>query len=219
MRETPAAAHRAARIAKAIRERLSYANVTATLALFVALGTGGAYAASKIGSKDIKRDAVRAKHVNKNAIGSPELRRNAVKANHLRAGSVRTGKIPDGAVTAAKLAEDVISGPVGPKGDKGDEGPQGPPGAKGDSGATNLTSRRVTEFAPAGARTIITAHCEAGEVATGGGGGHDATPGLNLLRSHPVPVGNRVTPTGWRVTYEATHLGSFSHAYVICASP
>jgi len=52
--------------------RLSYANVVATLALFVALG-GGAYAtqAQKVGAGDIKPDAVRTRHI---ANGSLRLR-------------------------------------------------------------------------------------------------------------------------------------------------
>jgi hypothetical protein len=54
------------------RPRLTYANVTATLALFVALG-GGAYAtqAGKVGPGDIERNAIRTKHV---ADGSLRLR-------------------------------------------------------------------------------------------------------------------------------------------------
>jgi hypothetical protein len=52
--------------------RLTYANMVATLALFVALG-GGAYAtqAQKVGPGDIKPDAVRTKHI---ADGSLRLR-------------------------------------------------------------------------------------------------------------------------------------------------
>jgi hypothetical protein len=52
--------------------RLSYANVVATLALFVALG-GGAYAtqAGKVGPGDIRSDAIRSRHV---ADGSLRLR-------------------------------------------------------------------------------------------------------------------------------------------------
>jgi hypothetical protein len=41
-----------------IRRHLSYANVTATLALFVALG-GGAYAVTKVDSSDIANDSIR----------------------------------------------------------------------------------------------------------------------------------------------------------------
>jgi hypothetical protein len=47
----------------AIRSRLSYANVMATIAVFGVLAGGGAYAASKIGPKQLKVNAVRSKHV------------------------------------------------------------------------------------------------------------------------------------------------------------
>jgi hypothetical protein len=90
-----------------IRERLTYANVMATIAVFAVLAGGGAYAASQIGPSDIAKNAVRAKHVKKGQI----------KAKHLAPGSVRTPKIQDGAVTAAKLADGVaVSGPQGPPG-------------------------------------------------------------------------------------------------------
>jgi hypothetical protein len=41
-----------------IRRHLSYANVTATAALFVALG-GGAYAVSEVNSRDIANDSIK----------------------------------------------------------------------------------------------------------------------------------------------------------------
>jgi hypothetical protein len=56
-----------------IRDRLTYANVTATLALIVALGTGGAYAASKIGPNDIKENAVRSKHIKEGEVRAADL--------------------------------------------------------------------------------------------------------------------------------------------------
>ena len=104
----------ARRLGRAIGERLNYANVVATMALIVAVGTGGAYAASQIGPKDIQKNAVRAKHIKKNQ----------VKAKHLAKNAVGTPQIRDGAVTAAKLADGVegLQGPAGPKGDKGGPG-------------------------------------------------------------------------------------------------
>ncbi len=43
--------------------RLSYANVVATLALFVAVGTGGAYAASKINGSSIRDRSIPASKI------------------------------------------------------------------------------------------------------------------------------------------------------------
>ncbi len=44
-------------MARSLRSRLTYANVMATLALFVALG-GTSYAAAKIGSAQIKDNSI-----------------------------------------------------------------------------------------------------------------------------------------------------------------
>ena len=41
-----------------LRSRLTYANVMSTIAVFAALGTGGAYAADTIGSADIIDDSI-----------------------------------------------------------------------------------------------------------------------------------------------------------------
>lgn len=70
------------------RPRLSYANVTATLALFIALA-GGAYAAG----------------LGKNTVKSRNIARGAVKAQDIAKNAVRTAKIGPDAVTGDKVAE------------------------------------------------------------------------------------------------------------------
>jgi hypothetical protein len=67
-----------------IRENLSYANVMATIAVFIALG-GGAYAAVNLP---------------KGSVGAKQLKKKAV----------RTAKIAGGAVTGAKVAPDTLTG-------------------------------------------------------------------------------------------------------------
>jgi hypothetical protein len=67
-----------------IRKRLTYSNVTATIALFVALGGASAFAATHM--------------LPRNSVGSRQLRRN----------SVTGAKIKNGAVTAAKIAPGAI---------------------------------------------------------------------------------------------------------------
>ena len=73
-------------------------NAVAYLALFVALGGTGAWAADKITSKEIVKNAVRSKQIKENAVKTPEI------ANR--------------AVTADKLADGVegLQGPEGPAG-------------------------------------------------------------------------------------------------------
>ena len=55
------------------RQRLTYANVAATLALFLALTTGGAYAAA---------------HLAKNSVGPKQLRKGAVTSRAIKNGGV-----------------------------------------------------------------------------------------------------------------------------------
>ena len=95
-----------------IRERLSYANVIATVALFIALGLGTAYAADKIGSKDIAKNAIKSKHI----------KAGNVKNSDLAAGAVDSAKVADGSL----LESDFAAGEL-PKGE------QGPPGQDGDA--------------------------------------------------------------------------------------
>jgi hypothetical protein len=81
------------------RPRMSYANVTATLALVIATSTGGAYAAATIGSSQIKDNAIRSRHIAKGA----------VKTSELHSGSVTTHKIRKHAVGQLRLGHDVAA--------------------------------------------------------------------------------------------------------------
>ncbi|HEX4307118.1 MAG TPA: hypothetical protein VHZ54_13865 [Solirubrobacterales bacterium] len=91
---------------RAIRQRLTYANVIATVALFLALG-GAAVAATQIP---------------RNSVGTGQLKPEAVTA----------GKI---AKKARKQLRG-NTGPAGPEGKTGKQGPKGATGAKGAQGAT-----------------------------------------------------------------------------------
>lgn len=75
---------------KAARKRLTYANVISSLALFLALAGGTAFAASQLG---------------KNSVGAKQLKKNAVTAAKLKKNAVTGAKIKPGAVTGAKIDE------------------------------------------------------------------------------------------------------------------
>src|SRR3954466_8881478 len=90
-----------------LEPRLTYANVTATLALFVALG-GSSYAALKL-----PRDRV----------GSAQIRRGAVSTSELRDRSVRLRDMN----VSARAA---LRGQRGPGGAAGPQGAPGPPATK-----------------------------------------------------------------------------------------
>jgi hypothetical protein len=69
--------------------RLTYANVVSTLALFLVLGGGAAYAAHR--------------YLTRKSVGTPQLKRIAVSTAKLKEGAVTTEKIFDGAVTGSKI--------------------------------------------------------------------------------------------------------------------
>jgi hypothetical protein len=64
---------------KALLDRLTYANVVATLALFVAIGTGGAYAASKIDGSDIKKHSLTGRQFKSSSIGSRVVKESSLR--------------------------------------------------------------------------------------------------------------------------------------------
>jgi hypothetical protein len=75
-------------------KRPSPALVISILALFVALG-GSAYAASKIGTKDIKNNAITPAKIKKNAVTTAKLKDNAVTGSKINEGSL--GSVPSAA--------------------------------------------------------------------------------------------------------------------------
>ena len=108
-------AQRARWLARAVRERLSYANVAATLALCIALGTGGALAASQIGPKEIAENAVRAKHIKRSAVHTPKIRDGAVTSPKLacKGNSPVDRMVRAGSVCIDKYEASVWSSPAG----------------------------------------------------------------------------------------------------------
>jgi len=87
------------------RPKLTYANVVSTLALFVAVGGAGAYAASQLPPKSVGEPELRP-----GAVTAEKLRKNAVIATKIKALAVKQGKIANEAVTGAKLAKGAVSG-------------------------------------------------------------------------------------------------------------
>jgi hypothetical protein len=90
-----------------LRPKLSYSNVIASIALFVALG-GAAVAAGlprhSVGARQLKRGAVNAAALKKGAVTSGKLAPKSVVAGKLGPNSVSPGNIGNGAITSAKLA-------------------------------------------------------------------------------------------------------------------
>ena len=73
---------------KQLRKRLTYANVMSSIAVFLVLGGGAAFAANQLG---------------KNSVGSKQLKKNAVTSAKIKKNAVTTAKIRNRAVTGAKI--------------------------------------------------------------------------------------------------------------------
>lgn len=103
---------------KRLRTNLTYANVVATLALFLVIAGGSAFAASQLA---------------KNSVGSKQIKKNAVTA----------AKIKNGAITPAKLSDSSRSELAGPQGAQGPQGPKGEQGTPGPFPATLPAGKTV----------------------------------------------------------------------------
>src|ERR1700761_4271354 len=93
-----------------MRARLSYANVMATIAVFIALG-GTGYAAMTLP---------------RNSVGAEQIRTGAVRSSEIKDRSIRTGDL-------ATSARDALRGKTGPQ---GSAGATGATGAQGPAGPT-----------------------------------------------------------------------------------
>jgi hypothetical protein len=83
------------RIVKQIRKRLTYANVMSSIAVFLLLGGATAFAASKIGSNQIKSNAVTTGKIKKEAVTTSKIKKDAVTGAKVKESSL--GQVPSAA--------------------------------------------------------------------------------------------------------------------------
>jgi hypothetical protein len=91
--------------------RLTYANLVSTLALFLALGGGAAYAVGKIHSGDIAQNAVRSPNLAPGSVHTADVFKRAITSGKLAVGAVRSNQIADGAVGSRQIG----TGEIGSK--------------------------------------------------------------------------------------------------------
>ena len=107
---------------RSLRRRLSYANVMATFAVFVALG-GSSYAALTVTSATVKNNSLKSADIRNNSLRSVDVRNNSLLAKDFKAGQLPSGPKGD-------------AGPVGQPGAQGEQGARGAAGTDGARGAT-----------------------------------------------------------------------------------
>jgi hypothetical protein len=152
-----------------LRSRLTYANVVATLALFLALGASS-YAAVTITGKNVKNGSLTGRDVKNNSLTGADVK------------NIKSGDVSDGSL----LSKDFKAGqlPAGPRGLQGATGNTGPTGPSHSYAAVDRSggqgARSISVGVPGG-DYVVAAKAEVTN--TSGTTAHDVTcqlaPGAN----------------------------------------
>jgi hypothetical protein len=92
-----------------LSRQLSYSNVVATIALFIAIATGGAYAANTIYSGDIVDGEVKTQDIAGNSVTSGKITDTTIATRDFKSWSVATNVIAPAAVTNNRIAPDAVT--------------------------------------------------------------------------------------------------------------
>lgn len=96
-----------------LTNRTTFANVVSVAALIVATaGAGGgvAYAHGKIGSGDLKKNAVKSKHVKNNNLKSKDIKNGNLKSKDIKNNNLRGVDVRNGSLGVEDLSTEVLSG-------------------------------------------------------------------------------------------------------------
>lgn len=122
----------------------------------------------------------------------------SVGRSAIREGAVGTAQIRDGSLQAKDFKKGVLPAP--PK------------------DGTSTVRQQSGEPVAAGAVGAVSVSCEAGERATGGGGGFAGPPTTNDSVVDSLPVGDAPVPTRWRISlFNGGTAPRTPVAYVLCA--
>ena len=189
-----------------LRSRLTYANLMATIAVFVALGgTSYGVATGSIGSREIKNNSIRSKDVHDNQLRSRDVRNFSLLSKDFKPGQLPSG--PTGA-----------TGPTGPRGPQGSTGISGLERVVGSSSFDSDSSKLAFAECPAGKQVI-----SGGYDVTGGKTGNPpdekldiVTDNIGLPAPDPTSQHQDVTVTGYEVTGTAQNWSI--QAIALCAN-
>ncbi len=113
--------------------KLTYANVVASLALFIALG-GVSYAAVKLAPNSVRSTTIRDGQVKSVDIGTGQVTGADIRDGSILAKDIKKGAIPGVATGAGATGGTGVAGGTGATGASGPAGPQGPVGPVGPAG-------------------------------------------------------------------------------------
>ena len=87
-----------------LQSHLTYANVASTLALFLALTTGTAYAAATITGKDIKNESVTGADIKNGSLGGGDVKNGSVAGTDLKDESLTGSDVLDNSLGSADVS-------------------------------------------------------------------------------------------------------------------
>ena len=105
-----------------LRKRLTYANVMSSIAVFLVLGGATAFAAKKIGSNEIKSNAITTGKLKKEAVAAAKIKKNAITTAKVKDGAIDGLKVKDGSLTGVDIdASTLGTVPLASKASKTDQ--------------------------------------------------------------------------------------------------
>jgi hypothetical protein len=213
-----------------LRRRLTFANICSALALFIALGTGGAYAANTIGSADVID----------NSLLSQDIRNGTLTADDVANESLGTNRIKNGSLLGVDLANDTLTGSKINESTLGQVPSAGAADSATHADKAPIEGTEVLWKLDPSNQTVqktktVSIDCPAGKKAIGGGGyGYSSvfsgTTNDDVAITDNKPTGyvystgtntGYAIPTGWTVTVRGVedpwNAGLYAGVYVTCA--
>lgn len=174
-----------------IRKALTFSNVVACLALFMALG-GTVYAAGKINGKQIKPNSIPGNRLKASSVATKQLKGNAVTAGKIKAKTIGGGKIKPGSLTGTQINQASLTGVS----------------AASLAAVYYAVSTVSVSSSPPPSGTSTTAVCPPGTYAIGGGA---------TLSKDEESFVNDTGPTALRTGWEATFYGAEGTSMTVTA--
>ena len=181
---------------KQTRNKITYANVMSTVAAFLALGGGAAFAVDKINTGEIRRHAITRALIDRGAVGSKQIGKAVVGSKQIGRAAVESSELTKKAVAGRHIKRETIKGTH----------------INAGTVLPVLTTIRTDEFTLAGeTEAVINLGCNSDEVAISGGyeinsGGF----GTTILASAPVATAVASPAIEWQLSLATPAAGTYT---------